>query len=168
VCEAFGETNYRRVSGRLDDDEKGVSQIATPGGMQNMVVVSESGLHTTLFYMQPEKARGVSDEYIQNRIEQLRTFRRWVTHEVLPSIRRTGCYSLSQSTLHCPPEVSPGGLAKLILATRKVMLEAGNSPLDVREATRNIYETWCIPVPSVLMKQLPGQLSLFDRPALEQ
>jgi len=64
--------------------------------------------------------------------------------------------------------VSPGGLAKLILATRKVMLEAGNSPLDVREATRNIYETWCIPVPSVLMKQLPGQLSLFDRPALEQ
>ena len=88
--------------------------------------------------------------------------------EVLPSIRRTGCYSLSQSTPHSPPEVSPGGLAKLILATRKVMLEAGNSPLDVREATRNIYETWCIPVPSVLMKQLPGQLSLFDRPALEQ
>ena len=34
VCEVFGETNYRRVSGRLDDDEKGVSQITTPGGIQ--------------------------------------------------------------------------------------------------------------------------------------
>lgn len=93
VCEAFGESNYRRVSGRLDEDEKGVSQINTPGGMQNMVVVSESGLYATLFYMQPEKARGVSDEYVQKRIEQLRSFRRWVTHEVLPSIRRTGTYS---------------------------------------------------------------------------
>lgn len=60
------------------------------------------------------------------------------------------------------PEISPGGLAKLILATRKVMLEAGSSPLDVREATRNIYETWCIPVPPALSKQLPGQLCLFN------
>lgn len=34
VCNAFGETNYRRVSSRLADDEKGVSQINTPGGMQ--------------------------------------------------------------------------------------------------------------------------------------
>ncbi len=61
-----------------------------------------------------------------------------------------------------PPEVSPGGLAKLILATRKVMLEAGNSSLDVREATRNIYETWCIPVPPALSKQIPGQICLFN------
>lgn len=60
------------------------------------------------------------------------------------------------------PEISPGGLAKLILATRKVMLEAGSSPLDVREATKSIYETWCIPVPPGLSKQLPGQLCLFN------
>lgn len=61
------------------------------------------------------------------------------------------------------PEISPGGLAKLILATRKVMLEAGSSPLDVREATKSIYETWRIPVPPALSKQIPGQLCLFER-----
>lgn len=55
VCNAFGETNYRRVSSRLADDEKGVSQINTPGGMQNMTVINESGIYTALFVMQPEK-----------------------------------------------------------------------------------------------------------------
>lgn len=76
-----------------------------------------------------------------------------------------------QQTIAAPrhiPEVSPGGLAKLILATRKVMLEAGSSALDVREATKSIYETWRVPVPPVLTKHLPGQISLFERPALEQ
>lgn len=93
VCEAFGETNYRRVAARLDDDEKGVSQISTPGGNQNMTIVNEPGLYSALFTMQPEKARGVSDEYIENRIKQLKTFKRWITHEVLPSIRKTGTYN---------------------------------------------------------------------------
>lgn len=94
VCEAFGETNYRRVAGRLEDDEKGVSQISTPGGKQNMTIVNESGLYSALFAMQPEKARGVCDEYIAKRQAQLRQFKRWVTSEVLPSIRKTGGYAL--------------------------------------------------------------------------
>ena len=106
VCEAFGETNYRRVSSRLDDEEKGVSQIATPGGAQEMTVVNESGLYSALFAMQPEKARGVSDEYIEQRREQLRNFRRWVTHEVIPSIRKHGAY-MTPETLEkvlCSPD----------------------------------------------------------------
>lgn len=96
VCEAFGETNYRRVASRLEDDEKGVSQISTPGGKQNMTIVSESGLYSALFAMQPEKARGVDNEYIVKRQTQLRQFKRWVTHDVLPSIRKTGGYMIPQ------------------------------------------------------------------------
>jgi prophage antirepressor-like protein len=99
VCTVFGETNYRRVSGRLDDDEKGVSQIDTPGGMQSMTVVNEAGLYTTLFAMQPEKARGVTEEYVQQRQEQLKSFRKWVTSEVLPSIRKNGGYIANQENL---------------------------------------------------------------------
>lgn len=92
ICAAFGEQNYRRVASRLEDDEKGVSQIATLGGNQNMTIVNESGLYSTLFAMQPEKARGVADEYIIRRQEQLRKFKHWVTSEVLPSIRKHGAY----------------------------------------------------------------------------
>lgn len=92
VCVAFGETNYRRVAARLDDEEKGVSQINTPGGTQSMTVVNEAGLYSALFAMQPEKARGVNEEYISNRQEQLKKFKHWVTHEVLPPIRKHGMY----------------------------------------------------------------------------
>jgi len=92
VCDKFGETNYRRSIRYLDEDEKGVSQINTPGGNQNMTVVNEAGLYSMLFAMQPQKARGVSQEYIAQRAEQLRRFKRWVTHDVIPSIRKTGGY----------------------------------------------------------------------------
>ena len=92
VCAAFGETNYRRVASRLDDDEKGVSQIITPGGPQQMTVVNEPGLYSSLFAMQPEKARGVTDDYIEKRMAQLKSFKHWVTHDVLPSIKKHGAY----------------------------------------------------------------------------
>jgi prophage antirepressor-like protein len=93
ICEVFGEAHYRRVSQRIDEDEKGVTQIDTLGGAQNMTIISESGLYSALFSMQPEKARGVAEEYIAERQAQLRNFRRWVTHEVLPSIRKHGMYA---------------------------------------------------------------------------
>lgn len=106
VCEAFGETNYRRVASRLDEEEKGVSRIDTPGGKQKMIIISESGLYSALFTMQPKEARGVSQEYITKRQEQLRKFKRWVTSEVLPSIREHGAY-MTPDTLEqalCNPD----------------------------------------------------------------
>lgn len=94
VCEAFGDTNYRRSLRSLEADEKGVSQIVTRGGKQSMTVVNEAGLYSLLFAMQPQKAKGVSqnEEQVNARIEQLQAFRRWVTHDVLPSIRKYGVY----------------------------------------------------------------------------
>ena len=92
VCAYFGETNYRRAIQSCDEEEKGVSQITTPGGPQNMTIVNESGLYSLLFAMQPSKARGVSPEYIKERQQKIHAFKRWVTHEVLPSIRKHGAY----------------------------------------------------------------------------
>ena len=101
VCEAFGDTNYRRSLSNVDDSDKGVSQINTPGGKQNMVIINESGLYSLLFQMQPQKAKGVSqnDDLVQERIEKLHRFKRWVTSEVLPSIRKNGGYIAGQETL---------------------------------------------------------------------
>ena len=119
VCNAFGETNRNRAMQALDDDEKGYTQIATPGGEQKMAIVNAPGLYTLLFAMQPQKARGVSDDYIEKRLNTLRAFKRWVTHEVLPTIRRTGRYSTrpergemtlveaAQMLATCDPEVRP-------------------------------------------------------------
>ncbi len=96
VAIAFGDSNYRRSLAKLDDDEKGVSQISTHGGVQEMIVINESGLYSLLFYMQPQKAKGVSqnENLIQERIDKLHKFKRWVTSEVLPSIRKHGMYAV--------------------------------------------------------------------------
>ena len=98
VCFAFGDTNYRRSLARLDSDEKGVSQIDTLGGSQEMTVINESGLYSLLFYMQPQKAKGVSqeDSDVEERINKLKKFKRWVTSEVLPSIRKHGLYAVDE------------------------------------------------------------------------
>lgn len=87
ICQAFGDTNHRRSLARLDEEEKGVSQISTPGGMQNMVIVNESGLYSLLFYMQPQKAKGVITKRFpyNERVDKLHRFKRWVTSEVLPA-----------------------------------------------------------------------------------
>lgn len=65
----------------------------TPGGKQTVTIINESGLYDLLFALQPTKARGVSDEYINERIAQLKAFKRWVTHEVIPAIRKHGMYA---------------------------------------------------------------------------
>ena len=101
VCEAFGDTNYRRSLSNIDDSDKGVSQIETPGGKQNMVIINESGLYSLLFQMQPQKAKGVSqnETLIEERISKLHRFKHWVTSEVLPSIRKNGGYIAGQEYL---------------------------------------------------------------------
>ena len=117
VCAAFGEQNYRRVAARIDDEEKGVSQIATLGGPQNMTVVNESGLYSALFAMQPAKARGVDDEYVEARQKHLKKFKKWVTGEVLPSIRKTGGYIVGQEQMTDDELLS----AALLVAQNKIV-----------------------------------------------
>ena len=77
VCAVLGIGNSRMVFDRLDSDEKGVSQIDTPGGLQNVNIINESGLYNVIL-------RSVKPE--------AKPFRKWVTSEVLPSIRKTGGY----------------------------------------------------------------------------
>ena len=95
ICDIFGETNRNRAMQLLSNDEKGYTQMNTPGGTQKITIINEAGLYSLLFAMTPSKARGVSDEYIKNRQDKLAKFKRWVTHEVLPSIRKHGAYITS-------------------------------------------------------------------------
>lgn len=134
VCSVFGETNRNRAMQSLEDDEKGYTQIDTPGGKQKTAIVNEAGLYAMLFAMQPEKARGVSEEYISKRCEQLRKFKRWVTHEVLPSIRKHGAY-MTPETLEAAI-LNPDTMIKLCTALKdeqdkRRALEVANSALTV-------------------------------------
>lgn len=98
VCQTFGDKNHNRSLGRVDEMDKKLVPFKTDGGTQKIIAVNESGLYSLLFAMQPQKAhsKGVSDEYpleVQERIDKLHRFKRWVTSEVLPSIRKHGAYA---------------------------------------------------------------------------
>ncbi len=83
VCHVLSISNHNDAIGRLDEDEKRGSVLPTPSGTQSLVVVSESGLYHLIF---------------QSRKPAARAFRRWVTSEVLPKLRRTGRYALDEAT----------------------------------------------------------------------
>ena len=70
----------RKALERLDDDEKGVNSIHTPGETQEMTTVNEPGLYALV---------------LGSRKAEAKRFKRWVTHEVLPAIRKTGSYAVS-------------------------------------------------------------------------
>ena len=82
VCQVLGLAEPHRVASRLDDDEKGRTQMTTPGGTQGVTIINEPGLYSVILRSDKPEAKA---------------FKRWVTHEVLPSIRRTGAYGV-------PPE----------------------------------------------------------------
>lgn len=95
ICDVFGETNRNRAMQSLSDDEKGYTQMNTPKGPQKIAIINEGGLYTLLFAMRPTKARGISNIAINERQNKLDKFKKWVTHEVLPSIRKHGAYITS-------------------------------------------------------------------------
>ena len=80
VAEALGFTNSRdAIATHVFDDDKGVEIIDTLGGKQKMTAINESGLYALVF---------------GSRLESAKRFKRWVTSEVLPAIRKTGSYDL--------------------------------------------------------------------------
>lgn len=78
VCHAMDIANPRAVAARLDDDEKGVATTDTLGGQQSMTIITEPALYAVI---------------LQSRKPIARRFDRWLRHEVLPSIRKTGRYA---------------------------------------------------------------------------
>ena len=92
ICDILYVKNVSHIANRLDDDEKGIRIVNTLGGKQKVLTVNEQGLYQALFMMKPKMVRGAAKEDIARREAELRKFRRWVTHEVLPSIRKYGRY----------------------------------------------------------------------------
>jgi len=103
VCEVLGLGNSRMVADRLDEDEKGVSQIDTLGGVQNATIISESGLYNVILRSDKPEAK---------------PFRKWVTAVVLPSIRKNGGYIAGQEELS-PQEL----MAKALLVAQKTLTD---------------------------------------------
>lgn len=103
VCRALGIGNTSMTLRRLDEDEKGASSIDTRGGQQEVTIVNEPGLYSLV---------------LGSRKPEAKEFKWWVTHEVIPSIRKHGGYIAGQETMS-DEEL----LAKAVLAAQNVIAE---------------------------------------------
>ena len=100
VCKALELGNPSMTVERLDDDEKGISTIDTLGGKQRMAIINEPGLYSLV---------------ITSRKPEAKAFKRWITHEVIPAIRKHGAYMTDSllDALEAHPEAVPEYLNRL-------------------------------------------------------
>lgn len=103
VCKALGIANSRDAVARLDEDEKGVALTDTLGGVQNLTTVNEPGLYALV---------------LSSRKPEAKAFKRWITHEVIPSIRKHGGYVAGQE--HMSDEEL---MAKALLMAQKTIAD---------------------------------------------
>ncbi|MQS13126.1 Bro-N domain-containing protein [Streptomyces kaniharaensis] len=107
----------------LDDDEKGTDTIRTPGGDQQVSIISESGLYSLV---------------LRSRKPDTKKFRRWVTHEVLPAIRRTGRYAVEDHTASALPSETAAVFGSVARAGLEALLALART--DPRDAAAVIAE----------------------------
>lgn len=80
ICSILEHSNTSMALSRIDEDEKGISIVYTLGGEQSVNIINESGLYSLV---------------LTSRKPEAKRFKKWITSEVLPAIRKTGSYSIS-------------------------------------------------------------------------
>jgi len=133
VCKVLGIVDHNTVSRRLDDDEKGVGEILSlsgKGGVQEATIINEPGLYSVIFRSGKPEAKD---------------FKRWVTHEVLPTLRRTGSYDLAAA--------QPMSPAQLLAAQAQLLVEMERRVDEVQGQTQ------------ALEAKMDTALKAFSRPA---
>jgi anti-repressor protein len=120
IAKILGYRDAERLARRLDEDEKGTHPVGTPGGEQIMTVVSEPGLYTAI---------------LGSKVERAKAFRRQVTHEVLPQIRKTGSYSIAGARPDFDALLAdgPGTLMLLSEASRRLAVSMAQNQALSRE-----------------------------------
>lgn len=84
IARVLGYSTTAAMTRSMDDDERGVQILHTPSGAQSMTVISEPGLYGAI---------------IRSRVEGAQRFKRWLKHEVLPTLRKTGSYEVQAISL---------------------------------------------------------------------
>lgn len=100
----------------VDEMDKGVSKMETPGGVQDVVIINESGLYSLI---------------LSSKLPKAKEFKRWITSEVLPALRKTGHYG-SPHTL--------ADLVPLIESLRKIMESQRSHPVEIAEMAKTLCE----------------------------
>lgn len=133
ICDVLNHTNTAMALRGLDEDEKGVRKVYTLGGEQDVLIVNESGLYTLI---------------IRSKKKEAKTFKRWITHEVLPTIRKTGSYAVPNARFINPDKVTFALLAQeyngAIWIARNLGLDENQARLSANRAVSRQYGPSCM------------------------
>lgn len=139
VCRALEISNSRDAVQRLDEDEKGVVLTDTLGGQQSMTAINEPGLYVLV---------------LGSRKPESKEFKRWITHDVIPTIRKTGGYvnndELFIETYFSQVEESTKAMLRATLATVR----------EVNEKNRQLEQT--VGVQSQQIAELQPKATYYD------
>ena len=153
VCDILEMSNPTQALESLDDDEKGTCPMESIDQVRTMTIINESGLYALIF---------------RSRKPNAKKFRRWVTGEVLPAVRRAGSYSLASSQAAPPmPVVHPAvqflevidALRKRGCGVEKALYSVGNL---FQSSLAGAYQSQR----SVLPMALPEPMSAAELPAV--
>lgn len=146
VAQALGYGEGKSLANAVADhvaaEDKGVTEMMTPGGRQKMTIINESGLYSLILSSKMPKAK---------------EFTRWVTHEVLPAIRKTGSYSVSP---YKPKASSVGEVIKLVEVTCSMMEDQGCDPMEIAQAVKQICDQFNINLPDFFVR--PKEMTIQD------
>lgn len=97
----------KAIADHVDEEDKGITKCATAGGMQNLTVMNESGVFSLI---------------LQSKMPDARRFKRWVTAEILPTIRKTGGYVLDEEEIarHYFPSLSDKEIERISTALKEI------------------------------------------------
>jgi anti-repressor protein len=128
VCEALGYSKPRdAVAKHIDDDERASFKVDTLGGAQTMTCVNESGVYSLIIGSQKPEAK---------------KFKRWVTSEVLPSIRKNGGYIAGQEETDDPALIMARALqvAQRVIDTKTAALEQATKTIEQQKPKVSFYD----------------------------
>lgn len=151
VCRVLGIAKHHQTLNRLDPDERGTCIVGTPGGDQEMIVVWEPGLYRLMFTSRKPVAE---------------RFKRWLAHEVIPSLRRTGHYgrAVPEPELLPPPHAEQRPFPDWTLEelrTKGQTIDRYRITLGL-PAAQWIMPQLGFPVPPPEILQRGRQISIFD------
>lgn len=148
VCVVLGLGNSRQALTRLAEDEKGVTTDDTLGGPQERAIVSEAGLYRLIFTSRKTEAE---------------SFRRWVSHDVLPTIRRTGFYGVAPALPDISTAAGVLAMAEQFAETARALV-ASEAKVAELEPKADLADTFLIADKSErLVREAAKLLSLKER-----
>lgn len=155
VAAMLGYRDSYNMTRILDNDEKGTHNVSTLGGNQDVSVINESGFYHAAF---------------KSRKPEVKPFRKWVTSEVLPTIRKTGGYQIGQKPTRALPDGLTGEQIEAVKKLHNALTKSAPKEAQARIAITlwsAVKSKFGCSYKEVPAEQFPEVLSVMSRVAVE-